>query len=81
MIKELYNKWKFILADAKSIDLYFENLEKEVLGKDLENIKVYQNELKEKQKSISLIKNNISKIEPLIVKYTNDLSSLLEIYI
>lgn len=80
MIKELYNKWKFILADAKSIDLYFENLEKEVLGKDLENIKVYQNELKEKQKSISLIKNNISKIEPLIVKYTNDLSSLLEIY-
>nr|WP_129409850.1 ABC transporter permease subunit [Marinitoga lauensis] len=65
---------------CKKIDSYFENLEEEMLGKELKNINSYESEIKDIQKNISITKNNISKIESLIVKYNNDLSSLLEIY-
>ncbi|WGS65461.1 sugar ABC transporter permease [Marinitoga aeolica] len=79
-VKTLIDKWKNISLSAKKIDSYFENLEKQMLGKDLENINLYETEMKNIQKNISITKNNISKIESLVVKYNNDLSSLLEIY-
>ncbi|GAB6188272.1 sugar ABC transporter permease [Marinitoga arctica] len=80
MVKELSNKWKSILNNAKNIDLYFETLEKEILGKDLENINTYETQIKDIQKNISLVKYNISQIQPLVIKYNKDLISLLDIY-
>lgn len=80
MIKELSNSWKDIKNTAKKIDNYFSTIKKQTLGNDLVNLNNYENEIKETQKSLSLINNEISKTESIVVKYNSDLNSLLELY-
>ncbi|KLO22755.1 hypothetical protein X275_05595 [Marinitoga sp. 1197] len=79
-IKNLSNEWKNILSKAKNIDNSMNALEQKFLGKDLENINNYSSEIKNIQKELSKIKNNISKSQNIVLKYTSDLTSLLELY-
>ncbi|KAF2956101.1 ABC transporter permease subunit [Marinitoga sp. 38H-ov] len=81
MIKDLSNNWKEILNIASKIDEYFANLEKETIGEDLDIMVNLEKEINDTQKDISLIKNKLSNIESLLLKYNNDLTALLELYI